>query len=190
MTIQGLMKYVNEALAIGIPVFILWGWRRTHQLKKQSDDIQWKEEVIRWILTFYGVCLLMTTVFRSDLSLVKMITRPYGWDTVNLIPFIELKKLWGYGYIWSFTYNVVGNIIWFIPLGFLLPLLEKKWGLIKIVGIGMLLSLGIELLQFICVTGISDVDDVIFNTLGTLVGYGFYKIAYTFYRNVFKLKTT
>lgn len=190
MTIQGLMKYVNEALAIGIPLFILWGWHRTYQLSKQTNTIQWKRETVRWVLTFYGICLLFTTVFRSDLSLTNIMTRPYGWKTINLIPLVELKKLWGYGYIWSFTYNVLGNLIWFMPLGFLMPLLEGKWGILKTVGIGALISIAIEILQFICVTGISDIDDVIFNTLGTLLGYGLYKITYSIYKNTFKIKTT
>ncbi|MGL5677097.1 MAG: VanZ family protein [Cellulosilyticaceae bacterium] len=189
MTIEGILRYLNEALIIGVPIFVLWGLYRTRALRQQVEAVRWKKEVTLWMLTFYVVCLLMITVFRSDISIQKILTRPHGLDTINWVPFIELQKLWGYGYLWSFTYNILGNILWFIPLGTFLPYLKEEWGMLRIVSMGTLLSLGIEVLQFVFVTGISDIDDLIFNTLGTLIGYGCYYIVHNLYKKNIK-KTT
>jgi len=68
--------------------------------------------------------------------------------------------------------NVLLNVAMFVPLGFLLPLLGKKfrkWYLT--ISAGFSASLGIELLQLAIGIGICDVDDLFANTLGTVIGY-------------------
>ena len=67
--------------------------------------------------------------------------------------------------------NLLGNILLFIPLGFLLPLLVKRFrNVFLIVLTGFLLSLFYECTQLLTGIGIFDVDDMILNTLGTLLG--------------------
>lgn len=182
MTLKGIMHYICYALLIGIPIFTIWGYYRAKALKKKEETISLKRECVIWLFSFYIICLYMITVFRFELSLDKMITRPNGLNTINLVPFIELQKLWEYGYWWSFTYNIIGNIIWFLPLGFLLPSIQKKWGILRVVITGFVVSFSIEVLQFVCVTGISDIDDIIFNTMGTLGGWILYKVFYWGYK--------
>src|SRR5699024_6300881 len=72
----------------------------------------------------------------------------------------------------------VGNIILFIPLGFLLPLLTKKLhSIILVVIVGFLVSLTIELTHAtFTITRFGTVDDLIFNTLGALIGILLFKI--------------
>ncbi len=68
--------------------------------------------------------------------------------------------------------NVLLNVAMFGPLGFLLPLMGKKfrkWYLTIPAGFGF--SLAVELIQLILGRGICDVDDLFCNTLGTAVGY-------------------
>ena len=68
----------------------------------------------------------------------------------------------------SFIYfEVRANILLFIPIGFLLPLVVKKMPLLW--GIGF--SLLIEIIQFITRRGTCETDDVISNTIGLLIGY-------------------
>ncbi|GGE59749.1 VanZ family protein [Priestia taiwanensis] len=68
--------------------------------------------------------------------------------------------------------NIVGNIIGFMPFGFLLPVLFKKMlCATKIMIATFLLSLIYEVLQYILILGSFDVDDLILNTLGGLLGY-------------------
>ena len=68
--------------------------------------------------------------------------------------------------------NTLGNII-FIPFGFLLPLLFKQINNVKIASkIFIKFILLIESLQLLTFTGVFDIDDIILNMLGALIGYG------------------
>ena len=68
--------------------------------------------------------------------------------------------------------NIVGNIFLFLPWGFLAPqLFGSTQTLTKILVSAFIISLCIEIIQFIFVVGVADVDDVILNTLGTLIGF-------------------
>ncbi len=67
--------------------------------------------------------------------------------------------------------NLLGNILLFIPLGFLLPLLVKRFrNFFLILFTGFLLSLFYECTQLLTGIGVFDVDDMILNTFGTLIG--------------------
>lgn len=67
------------------------------------------------------------------------------------------------------------NIALFVPLGVLLPLVARGWSLWRVVTVGFLVSLSIELAQLVADVTVStgrvaDVDDLIGNTVGTFVG--------------------
>lgn len=72
--------------------------------------------------------------------------------------------------------ELVMNVVVFIPLGFVFCLVFRRirWWQAAITGMG--LSVGIELLQLIFKRGCADIDDVIHNTLGCLIGYGLYVV--------------
>ena len=85
---------------------------------------------------------------------------------INLIPFWDITSG-----VPAYLINSGLNILLFIPLGFILPLLWKEFRSRRAMCFtGFLLSLGIELAQLLNYR-ISDVDDLIMNTLGTLVGF-------------------
>lgn len=67
---------------------------------------------------------------------------------------------------------VAENILLLFPIGFLLPLTDyNHWKADRTVLTGFLFSLGIELCQFLLKRGQFEVDDLINNTLGVLIGY-------------------
>lgn len=68
------------------------------------------------------------------------------------------------------------NIVCFIPFGFFAGLLSKKACWWKVILAGALVSMTIELLQASFYLGSCELDDVFNNTLGTLVGWGLYKL--------------
>lgn len=72
--------------------------------------------------------------------------------------------------------NILGNVVLFIPLGLFLPLLSEKfnklWKVLAFTAAVMCLA---ESLQFLTALGTCDIDDVILNTLGALIGYLIYK---------------
>lgn len=74
--------------------------------------------------------------------------------------------------------NLIGNILMFLPMGMALPVLfSKKFNkLWKIVVFIILLVMIIEITQFITYTGSADIDDIILNTTGAIIGYVIIKI--------------
>lgn len=92
----------------------------------------------------------------------------------NLIPFKEIERFWKYRQelgIHSF-YNLAGNVLIFLPAGFFIPKLWKeKKGFLFTVCVTFEISLFIESLQLIFRVGSFDVDDLILNTIGGMLGY-------------------
>lgn len=95
------------------------------------------------------------------------------WSQPNFIPFKTiLYYLFADINLEYRINNLAGNILLFAPFGFLLPLLSKRFQSIKKVAIASFcLSLTFELLQLIFRIGGFDVDDLILNTLGGVLGY-------------------
>ena len=88
---------------------------------------------------------------------------------IVLIPFVDMIR----GPI-----DTLLNIVLFVPLGFFIPFLYKKYKNIgNVTLIGFLLSLSIEIVQMFG-RGSTDINDLITNTLGTILGYGFYKLLF------------
>lgn len=93
----------------------------------------------------------------------------------NLVPFVEIRRFWIYreqlGVFAVFT-NIFGNILGFVPYGFILPIIThrvRNGFLIGLSGFG--LSLTVEVIQLVTKVGCFDVDDMILNTLGAVIGY-------------------
>ena len=75
--------------------------------------------------------------------------------------------------------NLWGNILLFLPLGLLPPLLQPKlrcfW---KTLLLATLVMVTVEVLQMLLLVGTCDVDDLILNLLGTALGYGSFKLSH------------
>jgi glycopeptide antibiotics resistance protein len=73
--------------------------------------------------------------------------------------------------------NTLGNVLIFLPLGFFLPLLFRRYGkLSKIIVDSMVISFAIETLQIGQRVGQFDVDDIILNTFGSVLGFLAFKL--------------
>ena len=99
---------------------------------------------------------------------------------INLVPFREIRRFllhWDKVGMKYSLINTAGNILAFLPLGFLSPLLFlrlRRW--FRMAGIGLLVSLVIEILQLVSGAGVFDVDDLILNTVGTILGYAVFAL--------------
>lgn len=94
-------------------------------------------------------------------------------EEINLIPFQSDGIM---------TY--VLNIIMFLPLGFLIPLIWKQYrNSLKILLIGFGFSLSIEICQLFNRRN-TDIDDLIMNTLGAVAGYFIWKLTKRLFRNI------
>jgi len=92
----------------------------------------------------------------------------------NLVLFKEIKRFWNYrdqvGLFAMFT-NLFGNVIIFVPFGFFMPMASKYRSFFTTVFYSFGLSLCVETFQLIAKVGSFDVDDLLLNTIGGLVGY-------------------
>ena len=95
-----------------------------------------------------------------------------GSINYNLIPFRSMSAQIERITQWWALKNLLGNIIPFIPFGFLLPVTYKKFSsAISIFVIGLASILLIEIFQFFTKLGNFDVDDIILNMIGIVCGY-------------------
>ena len=146
--------------------------------KRKKRKVKWKKELLILIYAFYLILLYSLTVFRFAYFPWQLHPDFHrSLSEINVVPLVNTFKLvYGQSPV-DFIYNLYGNILWFVPFGILYPMISKKrQTLISVTFKGMLISISIECLQFILHTGISDIDDVIFNTLGVIVGYCIYQI--------------
>ena len=95
-----------------------------------------------------------------------------GSINYNFIPFRNISTQFKYITQWWALKNLLGNIIPFIPFGFLLPVTYKKFSsAISVFVIGLASILVIESFQFFTKLGSFDVDDIILNMIGIVCGY-------------------
>ncbi len=96
----------------------------------------------------------------------------------NLVPLREIKRFIKYRDIigWEgFIVNIFGNVLAFAPFGFLLPIVSKQNRAFFIVALySFEFSLFIELIQLSFQVGTFDVDDLLMNTIGGVLGYLFF----------------
>ncbi|MDP4262917.1 MAG: VanZ family protein [Bacteroidota bacterium] len=99
-----------------------------------------------------------------------------GWEHANLHPFFTIRLFSSKRVSTEYSYwNIGGNIVGFIPLGILLPLLFPLFkNFLKLTGAVFLLSLLFESTQLFTGIGVFDVDDLILNTSGGIAGYLIY----------------
>jgi len=117
------------------------------------------------IFAIYILTVLRITVFRQA-TLAE-----YQY---NFTLFKDLISVYNNSGTLRFLYLFAGNLIWFAPLGFFLPVILKKNKPQVIILCGFCFSLVIELCQLVFKKGVCELDDLILNTAGTAVGYGIY----------------
>lgn len=105
--------------------------------------------------------------------------RSHGYVSYNLMPFKTiiryLSNMHHYN-TWIVMVNVVGNIAVFIPMGFFISFfLRGRIGLVKVVLVSIAVLLPVEILQILFKVGSFDIDDIILNILGSVLGYAAYK---------------
>lgn len=122
----------------------------------------WGKAILLLALAAYLMVLCYITIIRGSIS---------GWRNINLHLFRAWREAWN-TFSEKHWLNVLLNIGMFVPLGILLPLLNKrlqKWYLM--LPAGFLTTLAIETIQYFACKGLCDVDDLFANSLGAMIGY-------------------
>ena len=133
------------------------------------------------VFVFYALILFKLILFKRSPGYYKNhFLHHYSWQLVksnfksaNYTPFATIilfaKSRLQMGDIMA---NLVGNIVGFIPLGILLPVLFRNYNSAKkVIATVFVVSLSFEIVQLFTVLGNFDVDDLMLNTLGGSLGY-------------------
>ncbi len=130
--------------------------------------------------------LYLAAVFYVTCFGVRMETVADGSPRYNLRPFREIRRFWnhrGVVGIRNMLLNIFGNVVMFMPLGAFVCAVPKKANIIICFFISAFSSLLIETIQFCFKLGCFDVDDLILNTAGGLLGY----LLYAIFRGIVRL---
>ena len=149
---------------------------------------------IRKSIKFSGICLFLAYI--SMLIYLLFFAESYGrgmegaFYDCNIQPFREIRRYLSYWEILGIRtvfLNLAGNIIGFVPFGALLPIfirsVRNAW---KVTLLSLEISAIIEVSQLIFRVGCFDVDDMILNTLGGLLGFGLFWVSSKYYRRLEK----
>ena len=141
--------------------------------RRMIADKAYKVRHIIWIYIymFYGYLAMQEAAGIG--TIWDLITYGKLDNSINLIPFSSEGAM---------TYIL--NIIMFMPLGFLLPLIWKNFrNAKKVVLMGFLMSLAIEICQLFNLRT-TDIDDLMMNTLGAVIGYFIWKLTKRLFKNI------
>jgi len=124
---------------------------------------------VSWsLLIVYVLLVLCFTVFFRE-----------GKDVAQ----ISMKPLWNYE---SLNYKLIAesilNVFLFMPLGFLAGVAVKNRRMLKVLGIGLLISLSIEIMQYVFRRGVCNIDDLMHNVLGCFIGYSLFALCNLMFR--------
>lgn len=164
-----LYKFIEILISaiVLIPVFVLLNRTMFHNIRKT---------VLYFVFAVYLAAVYLF-VGMPTLQFMRFEV------SLTLVPFLPMVA--------DFK-NTILNIILFVPLGIMLPFIWKKYNTLKATLIfGFMMSLSIELLQLFTYRA-TDINDLIANTLGTVLGYFLFRIISYLVpsvRNVAKRKT-
>ena len=124
--------------------------------------------VLLAVFSLYMLALLYITVVRPGIY--------YSERQLNLALFTSLIDTYRNAALGDFLWLFLGNIGWFVPFGFLLPMLRERKSLVATTALGFALSFFIETVQFVFHKGVAELDDLILNTSGVVLGYLLYRL--------------
>lgn len=141
------------------------------------------KKLIKILFYIYIAFLILFVVLKFDGSFERIISlhnsiienEKDGLRNINLIPFRSISP-----YLKNITEpyafkNIIVNILVFIPLGFFVSNKNSK-NVFKTLAICLSVILSIECIQLLFKIGFFDVDDIILNFIGSLIGMGINKI--------------
>ena len=151
--------------------------RAAFALKNKRVDI--KREL--QLLLVYVCLIVVARITFFPMRKVDGVIQPLVFDAAKAFPFriniIPLVNLFDYGIMSEAVINFVGNTTMFIPIGIIFPIVFKKLDTpLKNLAAGAGFSLLIEIIQLPFYDRVSDIDDLLLNTLGFAIGYGIYRL--------------
>lgn len=176
--------------ALVVFISILWILTRVYYGLK-NKTVNWIREA-KLLLVY--ICIVVVVRFTFiPFGKVDGKLQPLLFDAARMFPprinLLPLVHLFDYPVFREAVLNFVGNTAMFIPLGIVFPILDRNLTThARAIMAGVGISACIEILQLPFFDRVSDIDDLLLNSLGYLAGYGLYllvkKLASKFRRKV------
>lgn len=163
-TIHGVIEFTWPMILIS--VIILVSFRVIYLIKNKEKMVLYKE-LLMLSFIIYILCLFQVVTFQDDTS----------WASNNFVPFREILR---YNITSKlFIKNVLGNMIMFMPFGLFASLYLKVEKINLPLMLTIIASVSIETVQLV-IGRVFDVDDIILNVIGALLGFAIYRLIYKF----------
>ncbi len=183
--------YLSHFFGIGIPAVLIFAcfgpYRRRALVALNLSSSLWREVALHlFVLCLFGLAgMILWPGYHFEPSeglwgdLVIHSGRKNWHEGINLVPFRMITNYLRAFQSRKFAYSIIqflGNICTFLPLGFFPALLFRDFGARKTFRFGLIFSLGVEFYQFFLGRH-SDVDDVMLNVSGVMMGFVIYRMA-------------
>lgn len=177
---QSLFYRLLVTIAFSVPVYLLF---RLPYLKKHGKPVDIQREIIQCLFTTYMIGLAGLVFRPGMLYFGKMPAQTTVWERIltqkdiNVIPFYTIRQFFKNGLNTRFVINIVANVLMFSPIGFFFPFLWQRWrSFPRMIVTAFAFPLTIEFIQLFIHRSV-DIDDIILNATGILLGYGIYRLA-------------
>lgn len=134
---------------------------------------------LKLLFILYILLVIKLLIFKYPMDEIRAIIDTWesgviweGLDNANFTLFKTIKMYVNYAYKLNSFENLVGNVVVFIPFGYILPKVRRgaeHW--LTLMLWALFFSLGIEMFQLLSAFGAFDVDDLLLNVTGALIGY-------------------
>ena len=156
----------------GILITLVWLLVKLIQFFRKGGEINYKEACVDTLFFVSIMFIISKTMFPLAIGSMTSIS-----PNINLVPFASIQQQLSHSYYLVPLRNIGGNILLFIPLGFIVSL-KYQWlssfGKVILIGVGV--SLIIETIQIPLYMRSFDVDDLLLNGVGTIIGFGLLKL--------------
>lgn len=166
-----------KQIVIFVIIYIVLLLIMTMRLKKNLHFLTFF--TLFFIYIVYVIDITQFPIYSTDIE--REIIGSVGLNNgINLVPLKDFYNM-----------TSVYNIILFIPFGFLLPFILKR-NFQKTILLGFSFSFAVEMLQLIIAiivgypSRVTDINDLIFNTLGSVIGFIFFSIFSKIFKKIFK----
>lgn len=156
-------------LIFSLFILPIWFYYRRQSLRKKNKSLRVSREFIIQLFFLYILAVIYLTMRPFEFQIPYYGNRPFHFDTQLFYQLTHMARShWRYQILYS-----IGNILMFIPFGMLAPIIFPKLRyVIVLIFCGFIFSLIIELTQALfTLTRSATVDDLVFNTVGALLGY-------------------
>lgn len=162
------IRYIFE---ISIPVYLMFCL--LYKIYRGKRKLSLRDYIFEFVFVVYILSVLVLfQILPINISDFKAVS-----ITPSMLPFLTILGGHGGG-VRDIVIEILLNVVFFIPLGILYPLIvRRKKGIVKSIAlISITFSLFIEVMKY-CTGRHFDIDKIIFNIVGAISGYYIYRLA-------------